>query len=74
MDPLWTAKQAAAYLNVQPTTIYAWVKAEYIPHLRLGTGQKRPCIRFRASELRVWLDEKAKQGRSQRIPERFLMD
>jgi hypothetical protein len=41
---------------------------DYIPHIHLGIGRKKPCIRFYPDEVENWLKAKAKEGRTTRIP------
>lgn len=47
--PLWTAKEAAEYLQVAETTVSQWAKLGKIPHRRAGT-----LIRFDKDELDQW--------------------
>jgi len=68
-EPLLTAEQIARILNVQRSTVYDWVQMDYIPHIRLGTGKKRPLVRFSASKVEEWLKEKEVEGRSKRVPD-----
>ena len=58
----------AAMLNVQPSTVYEWVRMDYIPHIRLGTGKEKPCIRFDAQEVLEWLNARKNEGRTSRLP------
>ncbi len=69
-EPLRTAAEIAGLLNVKPSTIYEWARMNYIPHLRLGTGRKKPCLRFRWSAVERWLQEKENQGRPTRLPQK----
>ena len=65
---LLTAGQLAEMLSVEKSTIYEWARMGYIPHIRLGTGKKKPCVRFSREAIRQWLEEKEKEGRGTRIP------
>lgn len=63
-DHLLTPEEAAAFLQVKRSTIYAWVHQGFIPHVKLG-GR----LRFRRSALEDWLKEQEVNGRATRIPE-----
>ena len=65
---LLRADQVAEILNVQTSTVYEWARMSYIPHVRIGIGEKKPCIRFSRNAVEAWLKEKEKQGRTSRIP------
>ncbi len=71
-EPLLTADGVAKLLNVRATTVYEWARMDYIPHIRLGLGAKRPCLRFRWSAVESWLDQREKAGRSTRLPSEVL--
>jgi len=62
------ADQIAEKLNVQTSTIYEWARMDYIPHIRLGTGKKKPCLRFSVADIEKWLKDRAEEGRTTRIP------
>ncbi len=49
-DTLLTVVEAAAYLQVKPTTVYQWVWRRRIPFLKAGSA-----VRFRRLELDQWL-------------------
>jgi excisionase family DNA binding protein len=51
-DPLLTADQVAALLQVTPAWVYAETRRRRIPHLRLGRY-----VRYRRSALDVWMRE-----------------
>ena len=67
-EPLLTADDVAQLLNVKPTTVYEWARMDYIPHIRLGVGKKKPCLRFRLSAIATWLDQRENAGRTSRLP------
>ncbi len=67
-EPLLTVIDVAQLLNVKPTTVYEWARMDYIPHIRLGLGAKKPCVRFRWSAVETWLDQREKAGRTTRLP------
>ena len=71
-EPLLNVADIAALLNVKVSTVYEWARMGYIPCIRLGTGNKKPCLRFRWSEVERWVQEKESQGRSTRLPEKVL--
>ena len=68
-EPLLTAEQVAEMLNVQRSTVYEWARMDYIPHIRLGTGKKKPLVRFSQSEIQKWIEQKQLKGRTKRVPD-----
>lgn len=68
LERLMTVAEVAELLSVQPSTVYEWTRNGYIPHVRLGTGKKRPCVRFRKSVIAAWLQERETAGRRRRVP------
>lgn len=68
IQSLWKAEHVAKRCSVQRSTVYEWCRQNYVPHIQLGTGHKKPCIRFFPEEIERWLKAKSKQGRSTRIP------
>ena len=52
VDRLLTVKELALYLDVSVTWVYQRVKADAIPHLRIGR-----MVRFRAEEIEKYLHE-----------------
>ena len=69
LEPLLKAEDIAKVLNVRVSTVYEWVRMDYIPHVRLGTGKKKPCVRFLRAAVEQWLQERAARGRTTRVPE-----
>lgn len=63
LEELWDVSELCATLRVARSTVYDWVHAGFVPHVRLGT-----CVRFRPSDIQAWLDQKAHPGRSTRVP------
>ena len=61
MENLLTPQEIADVLGVSKSTIYQWTHQEYIPHVKLGRF-----VRFRKSQIEIWLEKKAKKGRSNR--------
>ena len=49
-DMLLNVKQVANYLQLKPSTIYAWAQGEKIPAFKIGRTW-----RFRRSDLDAWL-------------------
>lgn len=45
----------AALLGVSPKTVYGWVCAKTIPHVKFG----RSVLRFRLSDIGAWADSRA---------------
>ena len=50
---LWTTVEAARFLGIKPRTLQQWVRANYVPHLRLGPKTAR-AIRFSPETLAEW--------------------
>jgi excisionase family DNA binding protein len=46
VPPTITVHQAARVLQVQPATVYAWIRADEFPHLRLGGRIRIPTARL----------------------------
>jgi len=72
MEPLLTAEQVSKMLNVRVSTVYEWARMDYIPHIHLGTGRKKPLVRFSPTAVQEWLESKSKQGRTTRVPTFFV--
>ena len=49
-EPLWTVREAAAFLKLGRNTVYEWAASGKLPSLRLGSR-----IRFQPSALRRWV-------------------
>jgi excisionase family DNA binding protein len=58
VEKLLTIKQLSELIQYSPKTIYQWTHIGYIPHLKLKKG-----IRFKETEVDLWLSKKRKQGR-----------
>jgi excisionase family DNA binding protein len=56
-EPLLTAREVSAYLNLSKITIYEWAHRGKIPAFRLGHHW-----RFRRSEIEAWLDRNRQSG------------
>jgi predicted DNA-binding transcriptional regulator AlpA len=53
-EPLWDARQVAAYLGVRLNTVYKWhMNGDAPPAVRLGP---RGCLRWRRGDVEAWLD------------------
>ena len=50
MNAYWNIHQLSAYLNVKPSTLYAWVAQGKIPCVRI-----HGLIRFRLFEIDTWV-------------------
>jgi excisionase family DNA binding protein len=46
VPPTITVHQAARALQVQPATVYAWIRADEFPHLRLGGRIRIPTAKL----------------------------
>jgi excisionase family DNA binding protein len=53
MSRLWTAKDVAEFLAVTPGWVYAEVRANRIPHIRLGRY-----VRFNPESIEAWAAER----------------
>ncbi len=62
------AKEVSKLLNVAVSTVYEWARMDFIPHINIGTGKKKPCVRFDADEVREWMEARKRQGRTTRLP------
>jgi len=51
LPALWKPADAAAFLGVQPSTVYMMVRTRTIPHIRVGPR----LIRFDRETLRRWV-------------------
>ena len=51
-EPLLNIVQAAQFLNLSPMSLYHFVSARRVPHIKLSNR----CLRFRKSSLIQWLD------------------
>jgi excisionase family DNA binding protein len=56
-ERLLTAREAAGILGVATGTLLDWWEDGRVPGFKLGDGKAAP-VRFRASELEVWLEER----------------
>jgi len=68
-ESLLTAEQIGQILNVKRSTVYEWVRMDYIPNIRLGIGKKKPLVRVSPSAVQEWLKQKETEGRTRRVPE-----
>ena len=59
-DELWTYEELCRFLNIPRGTAYAWVSSRFIPFIRIS-GRN---VRFEASQIKQWLDERRKAPRS----------
>jgi excisionase family DNA binding protein len=62
-EPLWDVAELCGQLRVARSTVYDWVHMGFIPHIRMGG-----CVRFRPSDIAVWIDQQASPGRARRVP------
>ena len=67
-SPLLTVAQVAELLNVKPSTVYEWARMRYVPSIQLGTGNRKPCVRFDPEEIENWIEARKKGGRATRLP------
>ena len=52
-ERLMTAREVADYLGFAPATVLDWFEAGRLPGFKLGTA-----VRFRASEVEAWLEQR----------------
>ena len=57
INPLWTVKDVAKYLNMQPETIRNLARRGEIPSIKIGR-----MWRFPESKLKMWLNENMSEG------------
>ena len=50
-EPLWTVREAAAFLRLGRNTVYEWAASGKLPSLRLGSR-----VRFEPAALRRWVE------------------
>jgi excisionase family DNA binding protein len=62
-EPLLTVRELSETTKIARSTLYEWVHEGYIPHLKV-----RGCLRFRPSEVYVWLEQHSRPGRRERVP------
>ena len=56
LAPLMTVREVAAFLNVQPSTVYRLADRHLLPTLRMGaTGRM---LRFKREDILNWLQQK----------------
>jgi excisionase family DNA binding protein len=71
---LMTVRQVAEMLSIRPSTVYEWARIRYIPSVQLGSGSRKPCVRFDQVEIDRWLEARKKAGRTSRLPLDLLDD
>ena len=59
---LGTVSDAAKFLDIEPDTVYRWVKAGYLPCIRLGVEGSRRVLRFDLDALRRWVEGQTRAG------------
>lgn len=57
MERIYTVPEVAKYLKMSKSKVYALVKREKIPYLRIGRN-----VRIRESDLNEWLEEQTRPG------------
>jgi len=58
MEKLLNIKELSEILNIPVGTIYSWTYMQFIPHYKLGRS-----VRFKPSEIEVWLKKRYCKGR-----------
>jgi len=51
IDQLLTAKEVAAILRVQPSTVFAAAATGRLPALRIWSGRRKSLLRFRRADI-----------------------
>lgn len=65
LDELLTVEDVAAWVRVEPATVYRWVSRGTAPkHSKVGD-----LVRFRRADVRAWLTERTVEPRG--IPRRY---
>ena len=67
MESLLRAQEVAKLLGLRPSTVYALVQRGELPHVRIGGGKRRHVIRFRQSDLEVWIQERTVPAKTSRV-------
>lgn len=57
VEPLLRVSRVAKLVDCSRTTVYEWVAAGAIPHVKLGNT-----IRIPAADLQRWIDERKRRG------------
>jgi excisionase family DNA binding protein len=55
---LWNARQAADYMCISRSTLYDWIARGMVPHVVLGSGTRRRCIRFRPDDIQRFIESR----------------
>jgi excisionase family DNA binding protein len=63
MEQLLSVREASAWLNISPGTLYVWAAEGRIPVQRVGR-----CLRFRIEDLEAWLGTQRNQARRRDDP------
>ncbi len=63
MDKLLSVHEASELLGVKVSTLYSWIHQGFVPHVKLGR-----LVKFSATDLTRWVEEKKHEGRIERIP------
>jgi excisionase family DNA binding protein len=64
MDKLLTPQEVAEKLGVKKSTIYSWTHQGFIPFTKAGR-----LLRFRETDVMLWLNKRSKKGRPGRTPQ-----
>ncbi len=57
VEPLLRVSRVAKLVDCSRTTVYEWVAAGVLPHVKLGAS-----IRIPAADLQRWIDERKRRG------------
>ena len=58
MEALLIVLEVAEILRVRPTTVYALVARDILPHVRIAQGSRRGLIRFRRADIEAFLAQR----------------
>lgn len=58
-EPLLTAKDVAALLNIKKSTLYEAVADGRLPAVHLWRGRRRTLLRFRRADIEAFIRERA---------------
>jgi len=64
MARLLSVQEASELLGVKVSTLYSWIHQGFVPHIKLGR-----LVKFSASDLSQWIEERKQEGRIARTPQ-----
>jgi len=62
-EPLLTVRQVAAWLSISENCVYLWCHQRRLPHVVLSVGNRKETFRFKSSEIRLWIEQRERNGK-----------